>query len=538
MRLPQKMLWQRRDELPPGLRTLRTGQLHFLDLVERYRISAFLTRRQYGKTTTAAVVALRKMIRTPGHTVVFGSLKLDLAREIVRKQVDILQKEINAAFALAADAAGVKVQLYDDKVGKALPADLSPDDFLDLYEHSRLEFRLYHTSTQFSRTKVVALTASAVGETGDLILDEVGRIRDFQAVWEAVKPIISSNRAFRCFLTTTPPPDDRHFSWELLAPPIGMEFPMRPEGNLYKSLLGVNVLRVSADDADLDGVKLFDDETGEPITPAEARAKDPDKDAWDRNFAVKFTTGGSGAVSLLSLNSAQVRGAISCRFVFVETDAQFEEALAWLSASLGSEPVGVGFDVATTEGGTSNPSSVTVSQQSGPGADARIILAWKTKDPAVAEGRVTAILESICRREAGGRPRKLCIDGSNERYFAETISQKLARICPVEVVLGGGAAPEQVTREGKLNMKTYLGSLLCSVLEANHLTLPAHRYITDDFKLVRREGGLFVCDVAPDGKHGDTFDSTKLSLYALSSGGEAHSVRLPQARAKRSRSGL
>ena len=70
---------------------LRPAQRRFHRFVDQHRISAFLARRQYGKTTTVAGVALKKMMRTRGHTVIFGSAKLSLSREIVRKEAQIMQ---------------------------------------------------------------------------------------------------------------------------------------------------------------------------------------------------------------------------------------------------------------------------------------------------------------------------------------------------------------------------------------------------------------------------------------------------------------
>jgi hypothetical protein len=280
--------------------------LEFERGVDLHRVTGLLARRQFGKTTTAGRISLKKMMRRPGHTVVFGSVKLDLGREIVRKEAEALQK----AFALLADqaaAAETLLDVVDDEKGRSV-AKVNIDDWSDLYEHSRLEFRLYHSRTIYSRTKVVALTPSAVGDTGDLILDEVGRVKNFQAVLEAVMPIISSNPEFRCIYTTTPPPDDSHPSFDLLAPPIGAELPVNPRGNWYRSELGVWVLRITAWDAYVDGVPLYDDDTGAPITPEESRRRAPDKDAWDRNYGCKFVLGGASACGSQQIDTAQRRG--------------------------------------------------------------------------------------------------------------------------------------------------------------------------------------------------------------------------------------
>lgn len=287
---------------------LRAGQRRFHRFVDKHRISALLARRQYGKTTTVAGVALKKMMRIRGHTVVFGSAKLSLSREIVRKEAQIFQSAL-AGLRSQSDAA--RLQLTD--AGKPLPADINADDFAEVVEAQRFEFRFYHSNNEsdYSRTKVVALLPDTVGETGDLITDEVGRVKNWREVVEAITPIISSNPSFRWILTTTPPPDDTHYSFEQLAPPIGAEFQPNPEGNTYVSELGVHCLRIDAYDA-ADNVPLYDDDTGEPITPQEHRRRSHDKDAWDRNYGVRFLVGGSAACGMVFLNTAQHRGMGNC----------------------------------------------------------------------------------------------------------------------------------------------------------------------------------------------------------------------------------
>lgn len=490
----------------------RAGQRAFEMGVEQHRICAFLTRRQYGKTTNAARIALKKMMRTPGHDVVFGSVKLDLGREIVRKESFALRQAF-AALSAEATQARAMLDVFDATTGKNV-VQVSADDFADLYETSKLEFRLYHSPSVYSRTKVVALTPDAVGETGDLILDEVGRVKKFREVWEAVKPIIASNRTFRCILTTTPPPDDTHYSFELLAPPIGLDFPVNPEGNWYRSELGVWVLRVTADDAHADGVLLYDDDTGEPITPAESRARDPDKDAWDRNYGVKFVMGGSSACSLLSLHSAQARGPGQAEFFAVEEESDLDRALAWITDNLADGPVGLGLDVATTEKETSNPTAVTILERRGSDYVAVAIVVWKTVEDDLAEERIGRLLDAVAAREQGGRARRLCVDATNEKYFARRILRMFRARCPVELVV----ASETIDAGGEpMTMKQFLGNQLVAELDDNHLTLPASRYVREDWRLVRKDRGSFHCEADAQGRHGDTFDSTKLALRALAS---------------------
>lgn len=497
---------------------VRAGQREFERGVERHRICGLLARRQYGKTTIAARIALKKMMKIVAHTVIFGSVKLDLGREIVRKEADGMQK----AFALLAQQAaeanakleavdiGAQASLRDKSV-----AALNLDDWADLYEHSRLEFRLFHDRTTYSRTKVVALTPDAVGETGDLILDEVGRAKRFREVIEAMLPIIASNPLFRAIYTTTPPPDDTHPSFELLAPPIDAELPVNPKGNWYKSELGVWVLRISAYDAFADGVPLYDDDTGAPISPQESRQRASDKDAWDRNYGTEFVLGGTAAVGLLQLDNAQRAGVGKCTCIIVETEADFKRGLEFLRAKLGKGAVGIGVDWATTEKETSNPTSVTVMERYGIEKRGIVTFVWKTRDPDLAIDRLEQIVDTINARPEGGRARRLCQDATSEKYHCANVRKALRGKVVVEDIVGS----ETIELPGKepMTMKAYLGNQFVGEIDDNHITLAPERYIKEDFRLVKRDRGTFVTDISPSGQHGDTFDSHKNASYALES---------------------
>lgn len=494
---------------------LRAGQRAFMRDLAGHRVVAFLTRRQYGKTTFAAWIALKKMLERKGHTVVFGSVKLDLGREIVRKEGEMLQRVISYISAVAAAETRSLLKIVNADNGKDL-AGIKADDFAEIYESSRLELRLYHDRTVYSRTKVVALTPDAVGETGDLILDEVGRVKKFREVWEAVKPIISSNPDFRCLLTTTPPPDDTHYSFELLAPPMGMEFPVNPEGNTYRSELGCFVRRVSAWDAAADGVMLFDDDTGAPITPDESRARDHDRDAWDRNYGVKFVLGGTAAIGLLVLDTAQARGVGQCEFFQIESDLDMDRACAWIREKTTAGTVGLGWDLATTEKATSNPSAFAVVEQVGNDVYARAILTWKTADPAIARERAWQIIQAVSWRQAGGGARRLCIDATNERNFATDVRREMRGVLPVELLIASESFEQPGTEPTSL--KQYLGARLVGIADDNHLVLPASRYVREDFRLVKKDRGNFACEPDGQGRHGDTFDAVKNAIHALGRG--------------------
>lgn len=492
----------------------RSAQRAFMRGVDEWRLVAFVARRQFGKTTIFSAIAMKKMMKRRNHTVVFGSAKLNLSREIVRKEAEVIQKAIRHLQAQASKEKAL-LQVADQITGQ-VPDKLSADDFADLFEAQRLEFRLFHDRGSYSRTKVVALRPDTVGETGDLMADEIARIKNWQEVWEAIEPIISSDPTYRLTLATTPPPDDAHYSFGMLAPPVGTQFPINAAGNWYTSEMNVRVLRVDAYDAWADGVPVYDLQQGEPLAPDEHRRRAWDKDAWDRNYGVKFLFGGTAAISVPALSHAQSAGLGQCLCVRVDDDTDLEVALAFLKDHLGSGPVGLGLDVATTEKETSNPSALSIMERTGNVFPIRLMLVWKTADPDRAELILTAVLDVIAERIEGGKARRLCIDATNERYFAQALRKRLGRRVVVELVISSETIelpgePEPVT------MKAYLGNEFAAHIEDGKVPLPPERYIKEDFRLVKKAKGSFDCDLGSNGEHGDTFDAGKLSLRALKS---------------------
>lgn len=180
---------------------------------------------------------------------------------------------------------------------------------------------------------------------------------------------------------------------------------------------------------------------------------------------------------------------------------------------LAGGPIGLGMDVGTTEQGTSNPSALAVMQHTPPLYVVRLLLCWKTSDEAVSREIVQTIVSDLERSER--RPRRLCIDASNEVFFAQSIRSDLAGRVPVVLVKSG----EKVTWRGlDYIYKTLLGNLYVSLFEDNLIALPPAQWISDDHRLVKREKGGFVAETGERGEHGDTFDACKLAYWALESG--------------------
>jgi hypothetical protein len=176
---------------------------------------------------------------------------------------------------------------FDASTGKeiiggqgASAKNISAASFAELFSQQRLEFRVYHSPTCYSRTKVIAPNiATARSWSGTVLLDEVAFIRNLRELMNALLPVITADKSFKLILSTTPPEfDDTHYSFELLAPPAGLEFKPNPEGNWYTSDSGIRVHRADAFDTVLGGKKIFDLKSGAEITPNEAFQRAPNKD--------------------------------------------------------------------------------------------------------------------------------------------------------------------------------------------------------------------------------------------------------------------
>lgn len=267
---------------------------------------AMIWRRQSGKSYTLGNIGLDWMMESVC-LVVFASAALRLGVENIYKEAQIWTAVVAKLKERAAREGFQLTTSADDDKGNTLDVDA----VADLFEHQKLETKLWHSNTTFSRSIVVAPNPdTAVGWTGHVILDEVGRMPEFRDVFEAMEPIVSSGQHYRVRMATTPPPDDTHYSYELLAPPPELDgsFPVNARGNWYTSRGGILVHRVDAFDAQAAGVPLYDLKTRQALTPDEHRARAVDKQAWDRNYGCRFIKGGTAAVSLAALYHAQAAG--------------------------------------------------------------------------------------------------------------------------------------------------------------------------------------------------------------------------------------
>jgi hypothetical protein len=267
------------------------------------RVFFMLWRRQLGKSFTLGAKAIDRMMERKNHSVFFVSASILMGQENILKEVAIWNILLEA-FRKAAEAGGMKLTSNVD--------GLKIDDVAELFEASKLEVKIWHSRTSYSRSRVIAPNPmTARGFSGDVFGDEIGFWPDFQGVWDAVEPIISRNPEWMMILATTPPADDSHPSYEILNPGL-QEFVANAKGNWFKTEAGYPVHRVDAYDAELAGVPLYHPQTSEILTIDEARKCALNKPAFDRNYLLKFLSGGTAAIARHLLIAAQERGKDGC----------------------------------------------------------------------------------------------------------------------------------------------------------------------------------------------------------------------------------
>ena len=489
--------------------------------------------RQCRKSTTLGDMAFDAMSAKPNQTVIAASASLLVGSELVSKtmssaeQAALVTREASAMRAAMENSnaeSGMQLKVANSDTGKIYQR-LSEEDYTDLYRMSKLEMRLYHTERDYSRLRVIAPNpATARGWTGFVFRDEAGFThpameRDLQI---AVKPIMDTDPSFKLIYASNLPRDDRHPFFEMTLPEPGTEFQPNADGNFYRGQNGILIHRVALVDAYAAGHVLYDTREGKPLT-YEQFCKDPaNRLGLDESYRLIHKFGGAAAIDLFALTTAQRRGAGTCGFFMVENDAEMLAALRFLAGALGDGPVGIGCDVATTTNDTSNPTSVTIMEKRGVEYVEVAVFVWKEREPKVARQRLADIIKVVRTRKAGGAARRFCIDSTNEQYFARETAQELGSLVPFELVDARNTVeppPPGYTRA--TNYKTWLGDLYSAAVNDNRVTMASDEYLKDDHRLVIKSAGTYAADPQMDGKHGDTFDSGKLSLHALSSAGGA-----------------
>lgn len=267
------------------------------------RILFMLWRRQFGKSYTIGGKAMSRMMTRRNHSVFVVSASILMAQENIRKEVEVWNTLMDAYRKLC-EAKNLKLTSNAD--------GLDIDAVAEMFESSKLETRIWHSNTNYSRTRVVAPNPqTARGFSGDVFGDEIGFWPDFEGVFDAVEPIISRNPEWILWMATTPPKDDTHPVYDLLNPGE-VAFPANARGNWFETESGYPVHRLDAYDGDLAGLPMFHPRTGKPCSVQEARDAALNKINFDRNYLLKFTASGSAAISRQAILAAQARGKDTC----------------------------------------------------------------------------------------------------------------------------------------------------------------------------------------------------------------------------------
>lgn len=525
-------------------RTRRPYQNVALVAVREVRQLGLDWARRCRKSTTLGDIAFDQLSVEPGRMVVGASASLLLGRELVGMSLTAVEQAAivtqEAAAVREVFEQGAKENSLEFKVAESnnesgrdkFFSGLTQDDFANLYQSRKMELRLYFSKTKYSRLQVIAPNpATCRSWRGTVLFDEFGYIPTAQAneLRIAADPMMRDTPDLKMIYACNLSLDDRHPWFEMTMPKEITaateedQFAPNPNGHLYVGQQGILIHRVALKDAYAAGHQLFDD-YGKPMSYEQCRVFPQFRGGWDVSYALNHKPGGASVIDLIALVTAQRRGAGQCNFIYVDSDFEFRRALDFLRLNLKAGQVGIGFDVATTTGELSNPSSVTVSERIGSESFHRLVCVWKEKKPQIARERLKAIIDVVANRPEGGAARRLCIDASNERYFAEETADILAPAIPVQLVINSNVVeprpPGYAEDDGNVNYKTWLGDLYSARVNDGRVILPSDEYLKTDHRMTMKDGGRYICTPDPQsGAHGDTFDSGKLAEFALMSGG-------------------
>jgi hypothetical protein len=493
--------------------------------------------RQCRKSTTLGDLAFDEMAKAPGKTVIGASASLLTGSELISKSLSSAEQAIMVTREAAAIQAGLTHSAAANKLNLVCASSetgreykgITPDDFKDLYKSSKLELRLYHDSTAYSRTLIIAPNpATARGWTGKVIRDEAGFTRPEveTALQIATKPIADTDPTFQIIYASNLPGNNRHPFFQMTIPPPEMLFPPKAEGHFYRGTNGVLIHRVALADAYAAGHVLYDMRAGDPMTYEQFIADPANKLGLDESYLLNHTAGGDAAIDLFAMLTSQRRGIEKkCSLEICDLESDFQRALVLLTQFLTAGPVGIGVDPATTTKGTSNPTAVTVTEGEG-NLRKSFIFIYKVADPKIARERLARIIKVIACRPAGPA-RRLCLEATSEVFWARETAQELRSLIPVELVdVRRTVEPIPAGVDRAPNYKNWLSELYAAAVNGNLYALPPGDYTKDDQMLVVKSAGLFTCEPQADGKHGDTFISGMMADWALTHTGIKYSAAL------------
>jgi phage FluMu gp28-like protein len=249
--------------------------------------------RQIGKSFTLAAWAVDRLLSRPGRLVTVLSNSRENGAEFVAKCAEVCHLN------------GTEYESVDKSQGVR-------------FQNMRMEVRI-RAHGKVGRIKVLAANPrTARGFSGDLILDEFAFHEDSAAIWEAAEPILASNPDFLCRMASTG--NGRHNLFYRMtcgqARGAGREAyreeedqrGVLPDGHQSAATgeesasshcddrsaqrsdptNGFPVSRITRTQAHGMGVKIYDSNTRESISPEQARAQALDKRAYDQNYECTF----------------------------------------------------------------------------------------------------------------------------------------------------------------------------------------------------------------------------------------------------------
>lgn len=517
-------------------RVRREYQKVALVAVRKVRQIALYWARRCRKSTTLGEIGFDEMSSGPGHMVIAASASLLLGKELVGVTLSAVEQgmivaneaaAVREVFETGAGEKALDFKVADSAKDKVMHG-LSAADFAELYQSSRMELRLYFTKTTFSRLQVIAPNPATARSWRALVVrDEAGFTNpNFETeLRNATDPMMRDTPDLKMIYASNLSTNDRHpyfgttMPREIDAATEDEQFPANPSGHLYIGQDGILVHRVALKDAYAAGHLLYDDH-GTPMSYEECQVFPQFKSGWDPTYALNHKSGGTSAIDLFALLNGQQRGLGQCVFAYIDSDAEFQRAMHALRAVLGRGRIGAGYDPATTIKATSNPSSITITEENGTDRIQRLVILWKERKAQIVIERIKTIFRFIQSRPEGGQARRFCILATNERYFADMVSDELRGIVPVELVIES-ATLEPPGYDAPVNYKTYLGDIYSAAVNDNRYLLPGGEYFKRDQRMTTKNAGRYECTPEPDGAHGDTFASGGVAEYALTSRGDA-----------------
>jgi len=492
-----------------------------------YRLYADEWSRQTGKTFKGSSWALLECMSRRHNFVTTLSASLRQGALVIRKDAEVWRSVIDKYRELVASNDKQLRTNADDDKGNLLDIDA----ISDLLETGKLEAKVWwgRTAGDYSSHQIFAANPDTVrGATGSVFWDEAFLTAEFRECLRAARSIIARRQDARFILASSPPISSSHESWDILY--HESKFPVSPKGNwrqakAKKDEYGMWILRVDGYDAEAAGIKWYDEETGTPISVAEARARNDDKDGFDREALLLYKSSGVDAIPYHLLVQAQTRGAddgVAFDLGSVtDLDNLSVDGLtaallsllppSWADPILPSAEIGIGHDQATSDGKDSNPSSITVTEKDGLIRKTRLVVRWKSRSPGVNEAILLRVIMDLIRR--GIRPRGLAIDASNETFNALRLRSAFSHLVPVELIKSGESWVDPATGT-KMLWKQRLGdNYVESFLNGCHW-LPSGDWLVADHSLATK-GPSGYDNRTSKGNHGDTFDSGKLAEEML-----------------------